>query len=111
MRTSNRQPINYAHVQMMINTKIATQDELAMADYLAKQPRRRAYFYEKLENLILRVSHHIVLHKRDKKNPDKKELAQSIQNELYILLQSNPGLAEHYGLTKGHQAMLLQGIN
>lgn len=107
---ANSRTINHPAIQMMINETIIRQDNAAHNDYLAKAPARRAYYYEKLHNLLPRVIHHLKAHKRDKKDPIAKELALSIQKELRILLESNRGLAEHYGLTPDHVVMLLQEL-
>lgn len=80
-------PVNHPLVQMMINDRIARMElEEAQANW-RNQPKRKAYFAEKLSNLTTKVIHHIKMRKQGK---GWGELLLTVQKDLLVLTNARP---------------------
>lgn len=108
IRTSGKFSINSAQAQIMINERIAREEQEEQKAYWEAKPYRHAYFIERLEGLISRTIHHLNLYRADTKNSINRENLTSIQWELTILLKAMPHWVEQYGLTQAHIDILTE---
>lgn len=92
---SGRLPLNHPIVQTIINDRIAQQELEAAQRFWEAAPKRRAYFYEKLVNLIHRTLHHITIVQTDK-NRTTVENLKTVQKELFILTAVNQHMVTEY---------------
>ena len=89
-------PVNHPLVQMMINDKIARLELEEAKEYWANKPKRKAYFFEKMANLISRTLHHVRMRLNDKKNSTHKDNLLQLQKELLILTNAMPHWTTEY---------------
>lgn len=92
-------PVTHPAVQMMINERIARETKLEQELYLKREPYRKAYFTEKMQNLTMRLIHYIGLRMRNKKDANIRECLESLQGELLILINFKPDWAVTFGMT------------
>lgn len=83
-------PVNHPLVQMMINDRIAQKELLEAQANWRDQPKRKAYFYEKLTNLSNKVIHYIKCRKQDKHNSTITQALLLMQKDLLVLTNARP---------------------
>lgn len=101
-------PVTHPAVQMMINERIIKLEQLEKELYHKTEPQRKAYYAEKLQNMTMRLIHHIGLRKRDKKDSNARINLEALQGELLILINHKPEWAITYGLTPELANRLMQ---